>query len=54
MLCVLLSYFQKESYIPQLFTRNLSPREPKSLSGVVDSDWDGQYLQEKYLEILGQ
>ena len=28
-------YFQNESYIPQLFTRKFSPREPKCLNGLV-------------------
>ena len=46
-----LSHFQNESYIPQLFTRKFSPREPKCLNGVAVGDSDGQFifLNESYI-----
>ena len=31
-------HFQNKSYIPQLFTRKFSPREPKCRNGVVVGD----------------
>ena len=39
-----LSHFQNKSYIPQLFTRKFSPREPKCPNGVAVRDWDGQFI----------
>ena len=29
-----LSHFQNESYVPQLFTRKFSPKEPKCVNGL--------------------
>ena len=39
-------HFQNESYIPQLFARKFSPREPKCLNGVAVGDWDGLTTRE--------
>ena len=38
--------FLDESYIPQLFTKKFSPREPKYLNGVAVMDWDGLTARE--------
>ena len=39
-------HFQIESYIPQLFTRKFSPREPKCLNRVAVRDSDGLTTRE--------
>ena len=44
-------YFQNEPYIPQLFIRKFSPREPKCLNGVAVADWDGQSCEKAAREI---
>ena len=38
-------YFQNESYIPQLFTRKFSRREPKCLNGVAVEVRDSPFLE---------
>ena len=46
------SQFQNESYIPQLFTRKFSPREPKCLNGVEFRDSDGHCLLRIVFQVI--